>query len=158
QFFSCKRIGNLWELADAEAKIGKADERFAIYRRIFSSCSEEDDRLATLSRAVEAGTPGQVGSLLVGEGSRSFKFRASKVYQDLHYGFYTKWLYDSVDAGAWKTANHAADAIGQEALARKDAGAVATIGWLSLKQNNAGAAIPWFEASLGWSPKADTAL
>ena len=157
-FFSCKRIGNLWALADAEARMGNADERFAIYRRILSSCSNEDDRLATLSRAVEEGLPDQVESLVSAEASRISRSKPSKVHQDLHYRFYTKWLYDSLSGEVWETANHAADAIGQEALARKDAGAVATIGWLSFKQNNAGAAIPWFRASLGWSPKADTAL
>ncbi len=158
QYFSCQRIGNLWKLADAGTRLGRADDSFSVYKKILATCTDEDDRLVTLSRTVEQFPPRKVEGLLAAETSRASGPKAARAYNDIRCRFYTKWLYASVNAAEWTAAEHAAHAIGPAVKARGDATAAAAIGWMDFKQNKSAAALPWFKASLAWNPKADTAL
>lgn len=158
EFFSCTRIGNLWELADADLRLGRAADGLSVYKKILASCANEDDRLVTLARALTQFSPGDIKDLIEAERSRALGSKASKIYNDIRYHFYARWFYKAAKGRKWAAASHAAQAIAPEVKVRRDAGLASAIGWMELKRHKAAAALPWFKASFGWKPEADTAL
>jgi len=87
--FRCQRVDLAWPLADAYIAVGRRADAWALYDRLVSSCSEAEDRLATLYRALETLSVARIDDLVRVEKDRSrpppaeaafalFKLRAAR--------------------------------------------------------------------------------
>ncbi len=50
--FSCREIGNLWDVADAHRALGERDAAAGVHRRILAECENDTHRLTTLQKSV----------------------------------------------------------------------------------------------------------
>ncbi|UDL93064.1 hypothetical protein LGH83_10520 [Lichenihabitans sp. PAMC28606] len=146
----CSAIDNNWRVAQAFAETGVIDRAFEVYQAILSSCTDRDERLATVRKAVAILPVAKVEDLIgmgtvLADGSHEF----DAVRVDLVRGALGKFASGETND---QVPPDSVRLFGDTATASNNAADATLLGWYFYKLKKWGDADQWFKQGLALLP------
>lgn len=151
QAFRCPGAGNVWVLADALAAQGRRDALRDLYRHVVATCTDVEERLYAIERALGELGPDAAEALIASEQGRGGDASVQSRLADLR----ARADRQRLEAGFERGDTAAAADL---ALRLREPGAAIRLGYQFLKLGDTASARLWFDRAVEWGGGGEAAL